>query len=43
MSVRQKLGMILENKVVQKLEINVFNKKVVSKLDFFPQVWKNLI
>ena len=27
MSVCQKLGMSLENKVVQKLEINVFNKK----------------
>ena len=34
--------MILENKVVQKLEINVFNKKVVSKLDFFSPSLKKL-
>ena len=36
MTVRQKLGMILENKVVQKskLENNVFNKKWSPKLIF---------
>ena len=33
MMVRQKLGMILENKVVQKLKLknDVFNKKLSSK------------
>ena len=36
MTVRQKLGMILENKVVQKLKLgnNVFNKKWSPKLIF---------
>ena len=36
-SVRQKLGMILENKVVQKLtkEKKCFNKKLSPKLIFF--------
>ena len=36
MSVRQKLGMILENKVVQKLKLekNVFYKKWSPKLIF---------
>ena len=34
MTVLQKLGMILENKVVQKLKLenNVFNKKLCPKL-----------
>ena len=36
MPVRQKLGMILENKVVQKLKLEkkVFNKKLSPKLIF---------
>jgi hypothetical protein len=44
--VGQKLGMILENKVIQKLKLekNVFNKKWSAKLiflnDFF---WKNSV
>ena len=34
--VRQKLGMILENKVIQKLKLekNVFYKKLVSYINF---------
>ena len=46
MSVHQKLSIILENKVVQKLSLekNIFNKKWSPKLifldDFF---WKNLV
>ena len=45
MSVHQYLGIILENKVVQKssLEKNVFNKKLSSKLiflnDFFLKIF----
>ena len=35
MTVRQKVGMLFENKVVQKLKLenNDFTKKVVSKID----------
>ena len=37
MSVHQKLGMILENKVVQKLKFpkNVINKRCAPKIKFF--------
>ena len=40
--VRQKLGMILENKVVQKLELekNVFYKKISPKLIFLSDFFK---
>ena len=39
MTVRQKLGMILENKVVQKLKLenNIFYKKCSPKLIFLKQ------
>ena len=39
MSVHQKLGIILENKVVQKLSLekNVFNKKLSPKLIFLDE------
>ena len=44
MTVRQKLGMILENKVVQKLtlEKNVFNKKWSPKLIFLNEIFDEL-
>ena len=45
MSVRQKLGMILENKVVQKLKLekNVFYKKWSPKLTFLNDFLKNIL
>ena len=47
MSVHQKLGIILENKVVQKvsLEKNIFNKKWSPKLIFLDEnlFGKNLV
>ena len=45
MTARQKLGMILENRVVQKLELenNVFNKKWFPKLIFLNELKKNLM
>jgi hypothetical protein len=41
MSVRQKLGVILESKVVQKLSLekNVFTKKWSPKLIFFDEIF----
>ena len=41
MSVHQKLGIILENKVVQKLSLekNVFNKKWSPKLIFLDEIF----
>ena len=41
MSVRQKLGVILESKVVQKLslETNVFTKKWSPKLIFLDEIF----
>jgi hypothetical protein len=41
MSVRQKLGVILESKVVQKLSLekNVFTKKWCPKLIFFDEIF----
>ena len=43
--VRQKLGMILENKVVQKLELekNVFYKKLCPKLIFLNEFFTTKI
>ena len=44
MSVCQKLGIIIENKVVQKLKLgnNVFLQKVVSYIDILKERRKNL-
>jgi hypothetical protein len=41
MSVHQKLGIILENKVVQELSLekNVFNKKWSPKLIFLDEIF----
>ena len=42
MTVRQKVGMILENKVVQKLKLenNVLNKKLSPKFRFLNENFK---